>query len=186
MNNFIDTTLNVWIKSNKAASDQYGLALEAYEGGQALTAYDGLNAALKQAAQDDPRMGDFYKHLIRNWVGNGGHNFNHYALAGPWGAGGSWGMLQSIDQATSVKYAALESMVGWGIATTTEELAMATAATSTATPPPDEAKSVHKKSAVSGRGGYGLTFVPIALIRTSVKRAKSHRDLDSDDQLLLA
>ena len=51
-------------------------------------------------------MGDFYKHLIRNWVGNGGDNFLHYSLAGPWGAGGAWGMLQSIDQPSSVKYAA--------------------------------------------------------------------------------
>lgn len=124
MNNFVDTTLTTWIQTNKAIADQYGLKLEAYEGGQALTAYNGQNEAIKQAAQDDPRMGDFYKHLILNWMANGGDNFLHYSTATAYGSYGYWGLLQSIDEPTSVKYAALASMVGSpGAVSSPEELA---------------------------------------------------------------
>jgi hypothetical protein len=164
MNNFIDTTLDFWIKSSKQIADQYGLALEAYEGGQALTAYDGVNAELKRAAQDDPRMGDFYKHLIRNWVGNGGDHFLHYSVAGPWGAGGAWGMLQSIDQASSVKYAALASMVGWGSVGAAEELATTTSTTTSG--------RIHSKAVLKAKGIHAFSFAPLAL-----KRDKSLRKL---------
>jgi hypothetical protein len=168
MNNFIDTTLTVWIKGNKAVADQYGVALDAYEGGQALTATNGQNEAIKQAAQDDPRMGDFYRHLIRNWVENGGRNFNHYATAGSYGAYGYWGMFQSIDQPTSVKFSALASMVGWGFATSTEELAT----TTTSRTPSKNAKSVHNEWAVRANGGHGMTFVPVPLRDNPQKRLK--------------
>ncbi|HEY7119024.1 MAG TPA: dockerin type I domain-containing protein [Tepidisphaeraceae bacterium] len=113
MNRFIDERLVPWIRQNREAADWYGLPLYAYEGGQSLQALNGQNEALKQAAQDDPRMGDVYRHLIRAWYDNsGGGIFENFALAAPYAASGYWGLLQSIDQAGGVKWDALMSLIG--------------------------------------------------------------------------
>jgi hypothetical protein len=113
MNNFVDTTLTTWIKDSKGLSDSFGLKLDSYEAGQSLSYLNNQNAALKTAAQDDSRMGSFYQHLITVWTKqSGGGVFGNFALATNYGPYGFWGVLQSIDQATSVKYAAVTGMVG--------------------------------------------------------------------------
>jgi hypothetical protein len=113
MNNFIDQTLAPWIQQHKTLADQFGLALYAYEGGQSLQALNGQNEALKQAAQDDPRMGDVYTHLIRVWNDNsGGGIFENFSLATPNTAYGYWGILQSITETSSVKWDAVMAAIG--------------------------------------------------------------------------
>jgi hypothetical protein len=110
--NWIDTTLAGWIRSSKQVADKYGLAVHSYEGGQAFEAPQWQNEPLKQAAQDDPRMGDVYKHLIRSWTKNsGGGTFGNFALASPYSHFGYWGVLQDILQPGSVKYDAVISVV---------------------------------------------------------------------------
>jgi hypothetical protein len=113
MNNRIDTTIDGWIKAHKAITDRYEVGLTAYEGGQHLQAlaFEG-NEEVKRAAQDDPRMADFYRHLITKWVADGGGEFESFSLATKNSKFGYWGLLQSIDQPTSVKYAAVTGMAG--------------------------------------------------------------------------
>jgi hypothetical protein len=113
MNNFVDTTLTTWIRDGKTMANSFGLKLDSYEAGQSLSYLNNQNAALKTAAQDDPRMGSFYQHLITVWTRlSGGGVFGNFALATNYGPYGFWGDLQSIDQVTSVKYAAVTGMVG--------------------------------------------------------------------------
>jgi hypothetical protein len=113
MNNWVDGQLTTWIRQSKSVADGYGLRLDAYEGGQSLSYLNGQNADLKTAAQDDPRMADFYTHLITVWTReSGGGVFGNFALATKYGPYGYWGLLESIDQATSLKYDAVTRMIG--------------------------------------------------------------------------
>lgn len=108
MNNFIDERLGPWIKAHKSLANQYGIGLKAYEGGQSLQSLNGMNEGIKQAAQDDPRMGDVYTHLIRVWYDNsGGGTFENFSLATPYTPYGYWGVLQSITESSSVKWDAV-------------------------------------------------------------------------------
>jgi len=112
MSTFLDETLPPLIRQNYSAALATGLTLMAYEGGQSLTGLNDSNEALKEAAQDDPRMGDLYKKLIRTWYDNsGGGAFVSYALASPRSAYGSWGLLQGIDETGSVKWDAVMSTI---------------------------------------------------------------------------
>lgn len=113
MHDFIDDRLVPWIRDNKALADYYGIKLYAYEGGQSLQATNGMNEELKQAAQDDPRMGGVYKHLMQAWyASSAGGMFENFSLATNYTPFGYWGALQSIDQATSVKWEAILSTIG--------------------------------------------------------------------------
>ena len=111
MNNWIDTTIDGWLKSNKRVADQYEVNLESYEGGQHLQAPPpDENEAIKRAAQDDPRMGGVYQHLITKWVADGGNIFANFALATKYSKSGYWGLLQTIGQSDSVKYSTVTAM----------------------------------------------------------------------------
>jgi hypothetical protein len=113
MNNWLDGPVTRWIRDHKSLADAWGLHLDSYEAGQSLSYLNQQNADLKTAAQDDPRMGQFYQHLITVWTKeSGGGVFGNFALATRYGPYGFWGVLQSIDQATSVKYQAVIGMVG--------------------------------------------------------------------------
>jgi hypothetical protein len=113
MNNWLDGPVTTWIRQHKALTNAYGLHLDSYEAGQSLSYLNGQNVQLKIAAQDDPRMANFYKHLITVWTKeSGGGVFGNFALATQYGPYGFWGVLQTIDQATSVKYEAVTSMAG--------------------------------------------------------------------------
>jgi hypothetical protein len=113
MNQWLDQRVTPWIREHKALANSYGLKLDSYEAGQSLSYLNNQNAQLKTAAQDDPRMGDFYKRLISVWTReSGGGVFGNFALATNYGPYGFWGVLQSIDQASSVKYQAVTSMAG--------------------------------------------------------------------------
>jgi hypothetical protein len=111
-NNFIDTQLATWIKDNKAVADKFSIPLHSYEGGQAFVASNGMNEALKRQAQDDPRMGDMYKHLVRSWTTlSGGGIWGNFATASQYGMFGFWGLLQNINQTSSVKYDAVKQLI---------------------------------------------------------------------------
>lgn len=124
MNNWIDTTIDTWLKATKVVADQYEVSVESYEGGQHLEA--GPNQAIKLAAQSDPRMGDLYRHLIRKWVADGGNIFGNFGLASKHTTQ-FWGVLPSITTPTSVRYAAIQGMQGFslGFADTPESVAPA-------------------------------------------------------------
>jgi PKD repeat protein len=111
MNSFIDTSITTWIGQHKQLTDYFGLSLETYEVGQSLQSQNGLNYALKRDAQEDPRMGLMYQHLVDVWTQMGGQQFNTFSLSNSWGENGYWGILPRIDAPTSVKYAAMLAMV---------------------------------------------------------------------------
>jgi hypothetical protein len=119
MNNRIDTTIDSWLKSHKAITDHYEVALTAYEGGQHLQAlaFEG-NEDIKRAAQDDPRMADLYRHLITRWISDGGAEFAAFSFATKNSKFGYWGLLQAINQPTSVKYDALTQLANTTITIT--------------------------------------------------------------------
>lgn len=79
----------------------YKLPIIAYEGGQTFangstTALDGLYVA----ANVDPRMGQAYTRYFQQWKALGGELFMHYNDVGVGGHFGSWGAIQSLQQAT--------------------------------------------------------------------------------------
>lgn len=113
MNGWIDTTLDVWLRANKQVADQYEVALESYEGGQHLQALSFAgNEDIKRQAQDDPRIGQVYQHLISKWVADGGDIFGNFSLTTKYSQYGYWGLLQTIGEPYSVKYSAVTGMIG--------------------------------------------------------------------------
>jgi hypothetical protein len=115
MNNFVDTTLDAWLKLNHQVADQYEITMEAYEGGHHLQALAAPETAdVKLAAQTDPRMGDFYRHLIQKWITDGGNTFGNFTLASKYTPAGYWGMLTNIKYPTdqSVRYTSIAALAG--------------------------------------------------------------------------
>lgn len=94
-----------WVtQMNRGLADRYGLPLLAYEGGQAITAYNGVNVAVKRAAQTDPRMGRVVRDYYNSWMHAGGTLMQQYTLAyrpAPWG---DWGLLTGMSDPGSPKY----------------------------------------------------------------------------------
>lgn len=114
LNRALDNDVTTWIKKYAAESGTFHIPLVAYEGGQGLVSYVGnaglVNDALKQAAQRDPRMGAILTRLLNIWNQNGGTLFNNYSYVGAESQWGSWGLLENITDAGTVKYDAILRM----------------------------------------------------------------------------
>ncbi len=102
------------IYSNKKLADKYGLELLAYEAGQHLIRYDPPHTVkdpavlnLFMSAQNDPRMRQAYKQYLNTWQQGGGGLLLHFYGIGEVEPKNFFGMLDSLDQKTSPKYAAL-------------------------------------------------------------------------------
>jgi Dockerin type I domain len=104
LNAFIDGQLTKYIADHATLANRYGVALVSYEGGQHLTATNGVNEELKRQMQYDRRMGQTLRHLINTWQKNGGGLFTQYGHIGPYSKFGYWGLLESMDQPGSVKW----------------------------------------------------------------------------------
>jgi len=109
MNQWIDNTIDPWLKNHARLTDLYELQLDTYEAGQHLTAY-AVPATLdvKKQAQADPRMAEVYNHLMQRFMMNGGTLFNNFTLAGTYTQYGFWGLLDEIDKTSSVRYDAVK------------------------------------------------------------------------------
>lgn len=111
MNNWLDNTLGQWIWYNKYTADQWEIPLLAYEGGQHLSYLaEPANAAVKTAAQEDPRMAEFYRRLLRTWLQYGGGIFENFSLAAKYSPYGFFGVLKSIMQSDSTRYAVVREL----------------------------------------------------------------------------
>ena len=102
----------VWISDNRTAADSYGVELLAYEGGQHLAGFGGVEnntaiTTLFTEANRDPRMGDLYRQYFPGWSQRGGGLFMHYFDIGASSKWGSWGALEYVGQSSSAKYQAL-------------------------------------------------------------------------------
>jgi hypothetical protein len=82
------------------------IALFSYEGGQALIP-DNENATVKNEAQDDPRMGQFYTQLLNEWYSLGGSLLLPFEFAETNTPSGDWGLLQTASDPGSPKWDAV-------------------------------------------------------------------------------
>ncbi len=104
-----------WIKSNKAAADQYGLKLVAYEAGQHLVGIGGAEnndrlTSLLHAANSAQRMGRIYGEYLAAWSAAGGDLLCNFSSVSAWSKWGNWGLLQYYDddESASPKFVAVE------------------------------------------------------------------------------
>lgn len=93
-------------------AQQEGLQLIAYEGGQHLVGYSGVenNTAITNlfmAANQDTRMGQIYEEYLNQWYELGGGLFSSFSDIDSSSKWGSWGVLESLYQDSSPKYDAL-------------------------------------------------------------------------------
>ena len=98
-------------------SNQHGLDLVAYEGGQHLAGTGGVqnNSGITDlfiAANRDPRMGQLYQEYFEGWYDRNGGLFAHFNDVGVPSKWGSWGSLEDINQTSSPKYDALMDLLG--------------------------------------------------------------------------
>jgi len=106
------------IDANAAMARKYSLELIAYEGGQSLRGYAGVEdneaiSALFDAANRDPRMGKIYMEYLNAWKTHGGGMFVHYLNCLNYTKWGRWGSLENLNQAAAKapKYAALQQFI---------------------------------------------------------------------------
>ncbi|MGF1482726.1 MAG: LamG domain-containing protein [Cyanophyceae cyanobacterium] len=97
-------------------TEQLGLDLLAYEGGQGLWGTRGVqsNQAITElfnTANRDPRMGDVYREYVSEWFELGGGTFAHFVDISLYDQFGSWGALENVSQDSSPKYDVLLDFV---------------------------------------------------------------------------
>jgi hypothetical protein len=105
------------INDSVKITNQMGLDLIAYEGGQHLVGVDNVvnNQLITQLfinANRDPRMETLYTEYLNIWKAKGGKLFTHYTNCRTASKWGSWGTLEYMDQVSSPKYDALLKFIG--------------------------------------------------------------------------
>ena len=84
-----------------AATEQFGVALTTYEGGQHFVGADPSDEALNDildAVNRDPRMHDIYLTYLENWRRRSDEVFWHFQSCDRWGGYGRWGALEYQSQ----------------------------------------------------------------------------------------
>jgi hypothetical protein len=102
------------IKKQVAVTEEFGVELVAYEGGQHLVDWETRTVEqhpnpLLYAANRDPRMGQAYSQYLAAWHQAGGKSFVHFSAPRIYSWYGSWGAKEFITQKRSnaPKYDAL-------------------------------------------------------------------------------
>ncbi|MFM8236840.1 MAG: hypothetical protein ACKOBG_03660, partial [Actinomycetota bacterium] len=126
-----------WTAAHVTLAGQWSKPLVAYEAGQHL-AGDTSNAALTTlftGANRAPAMGTAYRTYLDHWrTATGGALLMHFSDIGPYTQFGSWGALETAEQTTSPKYAALTEYAS-GTTTTTSSSSSSTTTTTIAPAP---------------------------------------------------
>ncbi len=112
------------IASNIVITNNFGLELLAYEGGQHMLATGRYDASgqinqtefniisnLFIEANRDPRMGATYVDYLNRWKQAGGGLFTLYSSVTPALSFGSWGLKESLGQASSPKRTAAQQLI---------------------------------------------------------------------------
>ena len=91
------------MKKQAELANKHGLDLIAYEGGQHLAAWgtqtnDEHPNPLLYAANNDPRMGEYYQRYLSEWKNSGGKLFVHYSSPDRQSKWGSWGDKKHIAE----------------------------------------------------------------------------------------
>jgi hypothetical protein len=93
-----------------------GLQVIAYEGGQHLAGFQGVenNAAIAQLfvkANRDPRMGQLYRDYLQQWNAVGGGVFTHFNDVGTVSKFGSWSLREALYQPYAPKGTAVQELI---------------------------------------------------------------------------
>lgn len=104
LDNWIDTQIDGWVKNHEQLAKANNLALVAYEGGNHLTATNGINEDLKRHMQNNRRMAHTYQRLLDNWEKHNGGLFTQFGHISPHTKFGFWGLLETPQQTGSVKW----------------------------------------------------------------------------------
>ena len=109
-------TVYTWMDANAKLAAKYGLEMVAYEGGQSLMGYFGVEnndtiTALYTAANRDARMGQVYTNYLNKWRSYGGGMFIHYLNCLNSTKWGYWGSVERLDQTNTAKYNALQQFI---------------------------------------------------------------------------
>lgn len=124
-----------WIDAHRHVAAEHRLAVSAYEGGQHLVGYQGVEnnqtiTDLFVAANLDPRMGALYGDYLGGWKQRGGGLLMSYTdIASP-GKWGSFGVLGHVGDMGSPKYDALLAYLASGAGAATAVLGTNLAAVS--------------------------------------------------------
>lgn len=107
-----------WLAGQLAVAQMHGVELVAYEGGQHIVGFNGVENdatlnALFDAVNRDPRMGSLYTAYFDGWRTAGGRLFCHFVNAGGWSKYGRWGALEYGTQprAAAPKFDALMTWI---------------------------------------------------------------------------
>jgi len=104
-----------WMRSQVSAATKYALPVVAYEGGQHLVGYWGVEnndviTSLFTTANRDNRMGTTYTAYLNAWKNAGGQLFMHFLDVGLYSKWGSWGLLEFQGDQTP-KNTAVQSFI---------------------------------------------------------------------------
>lgn len=94
-------------QTSMAVAHAFGVAMNAYEGGQHLVAQNRADTVvidLFVAANRHPRMYDIYRDYLRRWQLLGGQEFISFSFCGPYGYLGSFPLLERQDQNINEAY----------------------------------------------------------------------------------
>jgi hypothetical protein len=107
-----------WVTSQAAEATQHGVSLIAYEGGNHLAGFQGVENntavnALFDAANRDPRMANLYATYLEGWKQQGGELFVHFVNCFAPSKWGRWGALEYLEQprAEAPKYDAIHTFI---------------------------------------------------------------------------
>jgi hypothetical protein len=91
----LDNTIKQ-MQTNRATAQSHGKRYISYEGGQHVVIPN--NVDLVRRINRDPRMGDLYRKLLRNWQTETGDVFVHIATISPTSQHGGWGLYEYMGQ----------------------------------------------------------------------------------------
>jgi hypothetical protein len=101
------------VRNNKRHVDAHPhIKLIAYEGGQHILIqnHDSARTNILIAANEDPRMGEFYTQYLDMWRTESGDGlFTHFVNTGKWTKWGCWGSMRNLRHTSSHKYVALKA-----------------------------------------------------------------------------
>jgi len=96
-----------------AVAQDFGLKHVVYEGGPDNGGGSTTNVANRILANRDPGMKDLIEHDMRdNWFGRGGDLYMYFALSGAYSRYGCWGLTEDIETLNTVKFQAVQDLVG--------------------------------------------------------------------------
>ena len=90
------------VRANVIEAAEHDLPLVAYEAGQHLVGFGGVQddatlTARFTAANRDPRMGALYTRLLEGWRALGGRSVCLWSSVETWSKWGSWGLVEYVD-----------------------------------------------------------------------------------------